>query len=66
MLGHSDAKGTAMKLSNEQAELDYLAERWLEAKEAEKNANAWRLEIEGKILKIFPAKEEGTRRVVQA
>ena len=63
MLGHSDTKGTAMKLSNEEAELDYLAERWLEAKEAEKNANAWRLEIEGKILKLSPAKEEGSTTI---
>lgn len=63
MLGHSDTKGTAMKLSNEQAELDFLAERWLEAKEAEKNANAWRLDVESKILKISPAKEEGTTSI---
>ena len=53
-----------MKLSNEQAELDYLAERWLEAKEAEKNANAWRLDIEGKILQISPAKEEGSTSII--
>lgn len=63
MLGRLDKKGTAMNLSNEQAELDYLAERWLEAKEAEKNANAWRLDIESKILKISPAKEEGTSSI---
>ena len=58
MLGHPDTKGTAMELSNEQAELGYLAERWLEAKVAETKANIWRLDVESRILKISPAREE--------
>jgi hypothetical protein len=64
MLGHPDTKGTAMELSNEQAELGYLAERWLEAKVAETKANIWRLDVESRILKISPAREEGSTTIV--
>lgn len=52
-----------MELSNEQAELGYLAERWLEAKVAETKANIWRLDVESRILKISPAREEGSTSV---
>ena len=46
--------------SNSDARLEHLAERWLEAKEAEREANAARIKIEEEILTLAPAKEEGS------
>jgi len=49
-----------MTPSNTEAELEHLAERWLIVKDAERQANAERLQIEDKILELHPAKEEGS------
>jgi hypothetical protein len=49
-----------MDLSNSDAELEHLADQWLVTKEAEREANAARLRIEDKILKLCPAREEGS------
>lgn len=46
--------------SNSDAQLEHLAERWLEAKEAEREANAARIKIEEEILTLAPPKEEGS------
>ena len=49
-----------MQLSNAEAQLEHLAEQWLLAKQAEREANAERIKIEEQILILSPAKEEGS------
>lgn len=49
-----------MQLSNSDAQLEHLAERLLEAKDAEREATAARIEIEEEILILVPAREEGS------
>ena len=48
-----------MTKSNINTILDQLAEEWLVAKEAEREANAERINIEERILELVPPKEEG-------
>lgn len=48
-----------MTKSNIDTILDQLAEEWLVAKEAEREANAERVNIEERILELVPPKEEG-------
>lgn len=49
-----------MQLSNFDAQLEHLAERLFEAKNAEREATAARIEIEEEILILLPAREEGS------
>jgi hypothetical protein len=49
-----------MQLSNSDAQLEHLAERLFEAKNAEREATAARIEIEEEILILVPAREEGS------
>ena len=49
-----------MQLSNFDAQLEGLAERLFEAKNAEREATAARIEIEEEILILVPAREEGS------
>jgi hypothetical protein len=42
---------------------DYLARKWLAAKQAERDAAAHRIAVEEEILKVFPAREEGSETV---
>lgn len=46
--------------SNSEAELEHLSQEWLIVKEKERKANAERLAIEIQILKLAPAREEGS------
>jgi len=46
--------------TNSEIELEYLADALIMAKDAERKANAARIEIEDKILALSPAKEEGS------
>ena len=46
--------------------IEFLAERWIEAKEAEREAVAYRVSIEDQILEIEPAKEEGSTTLTLA
>lgn len=39
---------------------DFLAKKWLEAKQKEREATEHRLTVEEEILKAFPAREEGS------
>ena len=50
--------------SNSDAQLEHLAERWLEAKEAEREANAARIKIEEEILTLAPPKEGSDSRLL--
>lgn len=44
--------------------IETLAEQWLVAKQKEQEANEERLSIEAQILKLVPAKEEGSTTTV--
>ena len=47
-------------MSNSEAELEHLAQEWFNVKARERKANAKRLAIESQILKLAPAREEGS------
>jgi hypothetical protein len=59
MLRQTPTRRTAMPQSNLNTILDQLAEEWLVAKDAERQANAERVNIEERILELVPPKEEG-------